>query len=74
MKGTVVQFESSGALVDIGAKATAYMPTREVKRRNQRLGRESNCYIAHFLPGITIIVVQEIKLRSVVSVFVLCVY
>lgn len=27
--GTVVQFEPTGALVDIGAKATAYMPARE---------------------------------------------
>lgn len=30
--GTVVQFEPTGALIDIGAKATAYMPTREVKQ------------------------------------------
>lgn len=29
VKGTVVQFESSGALIDIGAKSTAFMPTRE---------------------------------------------
>ena len=29
--GTVVQFEPTGALVDIGAKATAYMPAREVR-------------------------------------------
>ncbi|CAM9471000.1 unnamed protein product [Discosporangium mesarthrocarpum] len=28
--GTVVQLESGGALVDIGAKASAYMPAREV--------------------------------------------
>ncbi|CAM9110511.1 unnamed protein product [Ectocarpus sp. 12 AP-2014] len=29
VKGTVIQFEPSGALIDIGAKATAYMPARE---------------------------------------------
>lgn len=28
--GTVVQFEQAGALLDIGAKTTAYMPVREV--------------------------------------------
>ncbi|CAM9160283.1 unnamed protein product [Choristocarpus tenellus] len=28
--GTVVQFEHEGALIDIGAKSTAYMPLREV--------------------------------------------
>ena len=32
--GTVVQFEPAGALVDIGAKATAYMPAREVRTEN----------------------------------------
>ena len=32
--GTVVQFEPTGALVDIGAKATAYMPAREVRTEN----------------------------------------
>lgn len=30
VEGTVIQFEPSGALIDIGAKATAYMPAREV--------------------------------------------
>lgn len=30
VKGTVVQFEPAGALIDIGAKSTAFMPTREV--------------------------------------------
>ncbi|CAM9538396.1 unnamed protein product, partial [Hapterophycus canaliculatus] len=29
VKGTVIQFEPAGALIDIGAKATAYMPARE---------------------------------------------
>lgn len=32
VKGTVVQFEPTGALVDIGSKATAYMPAREVRK------------------------------------------
>lgn len=30
VQGRVIQFEPSGALIDIGAKATAYMPSREV--------------------------------------------
>ena len=30
VEGTVIQFEPSGALIDIGAKASAYMPAREV--------------------------------------------
>lgn len=30
VEGTVIQFEPTGALIDIGAKATAYMPAREV--------------------------------------------
>eukprot|EP00752_Nemacystus_decipiens_P017500 g15688.t1 len=29
VEGTVIQFEPNGALIDIGAKATAYMPARE---------------------------------------------
>lgn len=33
VQGTVIQFEPSGALIDIGAKATAYMPAREVRCR-----------------------------------------
>lgn len=32
VEGTVIQFEPTGALIDIGAKATAYMPAREVQR------------------------------------------
>lgn len=37
VQGTVVQFEPAGALIDIGAKATAYMPVREVRRGNGSL-------------------------------------
>lgn len=39
--GTVVQFEPTGALVDIGAKATAYMPAREVRTDNMLQAQSS---------------------------------
>lgn len=32
IKGTIVQLEAAGALIDIGAKTTAFMAAREVRR------------------------------------------
>lgn len=45
--GTVVQFEPTGALVDIGAKATAYMPAREVRGDSTHLVRKHRVYCQH---------------------------